>query len=590
MSDPLPAAANEERRFQGLAASGGIARGLVYVLHHDDEEVPKRSIKASEVENEIERLENALLATREQISALQQRVEESIGAENASIFDAHLLVTEDSTLNDEVLKRVRRERLNIEFIYSEVADRFVQTFAQMNDPYLRERAADIHDVARRVIHNLLGKELKSGARFSEPHILVAHDLTPSDIAEMPRDLVLGLITEAGGQVAHAAIIARSLRLPAVIGLAGATSHLATGDSVLLDGYDGLVVINPTEQTLWEYGQIESRHHEIEERLDELRDTQAITQDGRKIILSANIELPEDVPMVKASGAEGVGLYRTEFIFLNRNQLPSESDQFDAYRRVAEEVLPHSVIIRTLDVGGDKLTTALNVPGELNPFLGWRAIRLCLERVDVFKAQLRAILRASAHGNVRIMFPMISSVVELRKAKAILAECRDELRNEGIPFSDHIEIGAMVEIPSAALTADILAPEVDFFSIGTNDLVQYTIAVDRLNERISYLYQPAHPAILRLIEMTVKAAHAAGIWVGVCGEMAGDIQMIPLLLGLGIDELSTGAANVPRVKRVVQSLTLSECQALAERVKAHSDPLETLTMCRELAAQHYPELL
>jgi phosphoenolpyruvate-protein phosphotransferase (PTS system enzyme I) len=385
-------------------------------------------------------------------------------------------------------------------------------------------------------------------------------------------------------------MARSLSIPAVVGLKDISQRLNPGEHVLLDGTNGIVILNPTDQTLWEYGEIEIKLEHVEEDLTKLRDTSSTTADGRHVILSANIELPEDVPLVIEAGAEGIGLYRTEFFFLNKNDLPSEEEQYVAYRAVAAAILPQWVIIRTLDLGGDKFLSHSHLPTEINPFLGCRAIRFCLERPDIFKVQLRAILRVSALGNVRIMFPMISGLSELRQAKEILETCKAELREEGIPFKEDIELGIMIEVPSAALVAEALAREVSFFSIGTNDLIQYTIAVDRVNERIAHLYEPTHPAILRLIEMTVAAAHAQGIWVGVCGEMAGEITLTPLLLALGVDELSVSAGLVPRVKRAVQSLDTKECSRLLEETRCLASATDILGRCEEVARAHYAELL
>jgi len=560
-------------------------------LHRADDELPApRVVGEDEIPGEIARFEAALLATRAQILELQERIEQSIGAKDASIFDAHLLVVEDRTLIDEVLRMLQRDRRNVEHVFSEVAGRYAKTLGEIDDPYLRERALDIHDVMRRVIHNLLGKGGRDLGSLDSEHVLVAHNLTPSDTAQLNRSLVLGFATDIGSKVSHTAIMARSLNIPAVVGLHDVSEQLSRGDQVLLDGYNGVVIVNPSDQTLWEYGQLEIKKTEVEEQLNKLRETQSTTVDGRHVILSANIELPEDIEQVQLSGAEGVGLYRTEFFYLNRTELPSEEDQFQAYHKVAEAVRPHSVIIRTLDLGGDKFMSALNLPEELNPFLGWRAIRFCLERVDIFKTQLRAILRASVLGNVRMMYPMISGVDEVRRANRILEECREELRREGVAFDPEMEVGAMVEIPSAAVSADLLAREVDFFSIGTNDLIQYAIAVDRLNERISHLYEATHPAIIRLIRMVVEAGHANNLWVGVCGEMAGDVVLAPLLLGLGVDELSTGAALVPRVKRAVQALDLAACRQLLEDIRYEDSAANILRKCEDVARAHYPDLL
>ena len=443
----VDATGHSERRFHGVGVSPGIARGTVFVHRPDDEEPPVRRIEEEEIANEIARFEAALLITRHQILELQQRIAESIGTRDAGIFDAHLLVVEDRTLIDEVLRTLQRDRHNVEYVFAQVAGRYAKTLSEIDDPYLRERALDIHDVTRRVVRNLMGKEGRDLSSINTPHILVAHNLTPSDTAQLNRQLVLGFATDIGSKTSHTAIMARSLNIPAVVGLHDISAQLITGDHVLLDGYNGLVIVNPTDQTLWEYGELEIKKTEVEEQLIKLRETESRTIDGRHVILSANIELPEDIDLVRKCGAEGVGLYRTEFFYLNRTELPTEEDQYEAYRKVAEEVQPHSVIIRTLDLGGDKFMTALNLPEELNPFLGWRAIRFCLERVDVFKTQLRAILRASAAGNVRMMYPMISGVDEVRRANALLEECRQELRAEGHAFNPDMEIGAMIEIPS-----------------------------------------------------------------------------------------------------------------------------------------------
>ncbi|MEO8350438.1 MAG: phosphoenolpyruvate--protein phosphotransferase [Chthoniobacteraceae bacterium] len=579
-----------ERRFHGLGVSPGIARGTVFVHRPADVEPPVRTIKEHEIPAEIARFEKALFATRGQILDMQKRIADSIGAKDASIFDAHLLVVEDRTLIDEVIRLLQRDLQNIETTFGVVASRYAKTLAAIDDPYLRERAVDIHDVTRRVIHNLMGREGRTLESLNTPHILIAHNLTPSDTAQLNRAMVLGFATDIGSKTSHTAIMARSLNIAAVVGLHDISEELQNGDQVLLDGYNGFVIANPSDQTLWEYGELEIKKTEVEERLTELRDTESTTQDGRHVVLSANIELPEDVEFVKKSGADGVGLYRTEFFYLNKPELPNEDDQYEAYVQVARSLHPHPVIIRTLDLGGDKFMSALNLPEELNPFLGWRAIRFCLARKDVFRTQLRAILRASTAGNVKMMYPMISGLSELRRANEVLDECRAELRRENIAFDENLEVGAMIEVPSAAIVADLLAREVDFFSIGTNDLIQYTIAVDRLNEHIAHLYEPTHPAIVRLLQMTVNAAHENGIWVGVCGEMAGDILFTPLLLGLGVDELSTGANQVPRVKRAVQALNLEACRQLVASVQGLDSASAILDRCEAVAQAHYGELL
>ena len=581
----------QEIRFEGAGVSPGMACGKIHVVRDDLDDVPRYRIAPSQVPDEIGRFETALIQTRMQILEMQQRIAESIGAKDAAIFDAHLLVVEDRTLIDEVLRKLETELCNVEWVFQEVATRYAETLNKIDDPYLRERALDIQDVTKRVVRNLQGKAPKTFLALSESHILVAHNLTPSDTASMNRANVLGIATDLGSRTSHAAILARSLNIPAVVGLHDITAKLETGQHVLVDGSDGLLIVNPAPETIAHYAELESRRARVVAQLKELRTTRSTTRDGRHIVLSANIELPEDVEAVAANGAEGIGLYRTEFLYLNRTTLPTEDEQFETYRKVAERVRPDPLIIRTFDLGGDKLAPGtVDITDELNPFLGWRAIRLCLENIDIFKTQLRAILRASAVGNIKIMFPMISRLEELRGAKAVLAECHQELRRSGVPLDEEIEVGAMIEIPSAAICANVLATEVDFFSIGTNDLIQYTLAVDRVNEKIAHLYEPTHPAILRLLKMIAEAAHAHHIWVGVCGEMAGDVALVPLLLGLGMDELSAGATSVPRVKRAVQSLALPECRELVEETLKLNTSSEILARCLELADKRYGDLL
>jgi len=583
--------ARQEIRFEGAGVSPGIARGQVHVVRDEFDDVARYRISPSQVTDEIGRFEAALIQTRMQILEMQQRIAESIGAKDAAIFDAHLLVVEDRTLIDEVLRKLETDLCNVEWVFQEVATTYAETLNKIDDPYLRERALDIQDVTKRVIRNLQGKAPKTFLGLSEPHILIAHNLTPSDTAAMNREHVLGLATDLGSRTSHTAIMARSLNIPAVVGLHDITERLETGQHVLLDGTNGFLIVDPTPETLKRYGEIESRRVKVVAQLKELRETASTTRDGRHIVLSANIELPEDVDAVAANGAEGIGLYRTEFLYLNRSTLPTEDEQYETYRKVAERVRPDPLIIRTFDLGGDKLAPGtVDISDELNPFLGWRAIRFCLENIDIFKTQLRAILRASAVGNVKIMFPMISGLDELRGAISVLAECKEELCASKIDIGDKTEVGAMIEIPSAALSADVLAREIDFFSIGTNDLIQYALAVDRVNERIAHLYEPTHPAVIRLLKMIADAAHANDIWVGVCGEMAGDVALIPLLLGLGMDELSAGATLVPRVKRAVQSLAISECRELVEEALKLQTPSEILARCLELADKRYGDLL
>jgi phosphotransferase system enzyme I (PtsI) len=582
---------NAEIRFEGIGVSPGIAFAGIYVVRDDVDEVARYHIAPSRIADEIGRFEAGLIQTRMQILEMQERIAESIGAKDAAIFDAHLLVVEDRTLIDEVLRKLKTDLCNVEWAFQEVATRYAETLSKIDDPYLRERALDIQDVTKRVIRNLQGKAPKAFLSLTGPHILVAHNITPSDTASMSRENVLGIATDVGSRTSHAAILARSLTIPAVLGLHDITAKVDTGQHVLLDGNDGLLIVNPSPQTLACYRELESRRAKVTAQLKELRETTSTTRDGCHIVLSANIELPEDVDAVAANGAEGIGLYRTEFLYLNRKTLPAEEEQYETYRSVAERVRPNPLIIRTFDLGGDKLAeSAADVTDELNPFLGWRAIRFCLENQDIFKTQLRAILRASAVGNIKVMFPMISGLDELRRAIAVLEECKQQLRNSRAEVAERVEVGAMIEIPSAAICASALAREVDFFSIGTNDLIQYALAVDRVNEKIAYLYEPTHPAILRLLKMVADAAHANRIWVGVCGEMAGDVALVPLLLGLGMDELSASATLVPRVKRAVQSVTIPECRELVEDALKLNTASEILGRCLRLADNRYADLL
>ena len=580
-----------ELRLTGIPASPGVVSGKLAVFSKEEEvRVHPTKIREEQIEDEMRRLEAALLKTREQIQKIREQLAHSLGEQQTDIFEAHLMVAADSTIAAAVRRQLEMRKVCVESVYQHVIRVYAQSMKEVEDPYLRERAADILDVGRRVIHNLLGRKLTDLYALDEPSVILAHDLTPSDTALLNRQLALGFATEAGSVTSHTAIMARSLNIPAVVGLHEVLDRCESGAPVILDGYAGLLIVHPTDQTRYEYGQIEKRRHEMEVSLEALRDTPGSTKDGRKIILSANVELPEDLPLILESGAEGIGLYRTEFLFLNRVHFPSEEEQTNIYRQVVETSRPHPAIIRTLDLGGDKLPTHLGLDPEQNPFLGWRAIRYCLEKPDVFKVQLRAICRSNPGGKVRVMFPMIATREELSGALAILGEAREELRAAGIPAAEEVETGAMIEVPSAALIVDRLAPLVQFFSIGTNDLTQYTLAADRTNERVANLYQPTHPAVLSLIRMVVEAARRHNIWVGVCGEMAADVVMTPILVGLGVDEMSMGSVAVPRVKKAVQSLHYGECQRLTEELLSMDSGQQIHQRLQQVAQGAYPELV
>ncbi|MBT5312298.1 MAG: phosphoenolpyruvate--protein phosphotransferase [Verrucomicrobia bacterium] len=573
---------------RGIPVSQGVSRSRVVVLDRTRIDPAKWGILESDPAGEEDRLQASLMETRRQILAVQERLREALGAKEAQIFDAHLLVLEDPMLIEEATRFIREDLVTAEFALHKASEKYAEALGKVDDSYLSERAADIRDVAQRVLADLMDQALCTGlADLTEPCVVVAHDLTPSDTAMMDPAMVLGFATEVGSRTSHTAILARSLRIPAVLGLGEAISELHTGESVLLDGFNGFVVIDPSEQTLFEYGQLVDRQTSIEKSLEVIHDDAAETRDGHRIILSANIERAADVESVLQCGAIGVGLFRTEFLFINRSDLPNEEEQFAAYRKVTESLAPDPVIIRTLDLGGDKLLSHVNVAEEMNPFLGWRAIRLCLQEKDLFRTQLRAILRASVFGNLKIMYPMISGVEELDAANVLLDECREQLRDEGVAFAEDVEIGVMIETPSAAMIADSLARRVKFFSIGTNDLIQYALAVDRLNEKIAHLYEPTHPGILRLIKATVDAGQAHGIWTGICGEMAGDLAAVPLLLGLGVSELSVTPSMVPRVKMLICSIEMSEARKLAEFALDSDSPKEILARAEVLAKAAVP---
>ena len=574
---------------RGIPVSQGVSQGRVVVLNRSRIVPAKAGFETDDQAGEEARFQTALAETRKQLTAVQERLRDEFGAKESQIFDAHLLVLEDPALMEEVGRQIRDEHHTPEYAFYTASEKYAEALSAVDDSYLSERAADIRDVTQRVLGNLMGQPQRAGVSdLTEPCIVVANDLTPSDTAQLDPAKVLGFVTEVGSRTSHTAILARSLQIPAVLGLGEAIEELKPGQTVLLDGFNGFVIISPSEQTLFEYGQLVERQSSIEESLDEIRTEPAKTLDGHTIILSANIERAGDVEAVRKSGATGVGLFRTEFLFINRSDLPNEEEQFQAYKKVAESLAPEPVIIRTLDLGGDKLLSHVNVAAEMNPFLGWRAIRLCLEEKDLFRTQLRAILRASAFGDLKIMYPMVSGMDELDAANVLLDECRDQLRAEGVEFAENLEIGVMIETPSAAMIADSLARCVQFFSIGTNDLIQYSLAVDRLNEKIAHLYEPTHPGILRLIKATVDAGQAQKIWTGVCGEMAGELSMVPLLIGLGVAELSVVPSLVPRVKMLIRSIEMAKARELAEFALNCDSPGEILARAEALAKAAVPD--
>ncbi|GAC91422.1 PTS system protein I [Anoxybacillus flavithermus NBRC 109594] len=556
------------KRLQGIAASNGIAIAKAYRLEHPDLTVEKQTIENPA--EQISRFQQALAKAKEELEVIQAHALKELGEDKAAIFSAHLLVLSDPELVQAVEQKIEQERVNAEFALHEVASMFIAMFEAMDNEYMKERAADIRDVTKRVLAHLLGVTISNPSMITEEVVIIAEDLTPSDTAQLNRKYVKGFTTDIGGRTSHSAIMARSMEIPAVVGTKEATATIQNGDIVIIDGIDGEVIVNPTEETIAEYEQKRAAFAAQKAEWAKLVHEKTTTSDGHHVELAANIGTPNDVEGVLANGAEGIGLYRTEFLYMGRNELPTEDEQFEAYKTVLEKMEGKPVVVRTLDIGGDKELPYLDLPKEMNPFLGFRAVRLCLDMQDMFRTQLRALLRASVYGNLKVMFPMIATLDEFRQAKAILLEEKEKLVAQGVSVSDDIEVGMMVEIPAAAVLADQFAKEVDFFSIGTNDLIQYTMASDRMNERVSYLYQPYNPAILRLIYNVIEAAHKEGKWVGMCGEMAGEQLAVPILLAFGLDEFSMSATSILRVRSQLKKLSKQE----AERVKDHILSLAT----------------
>jgi len=533
--------------------------------------VPSYDLPPEAIDSEIERFDQAILQTREEITAVRHKVAASLGEGEARIFDAHLMVLEDSALLDEVNSELRSTNKNVESCYHQIAQRYISFFSSMEDEYLKERVTDIQDVSRRLLQNLIGMNKSNLGELAAHSIIVSEDITPSDTADMDRSKLLGFITDAGGQTSHSVIMARSMRIPAVVGLHNATKTIQSGDQILVDGYDGIVVINPSEERLFKYGKLASERRKLDEIYISVISEPSETKDGSPIGLMSNIEGAHEMEQVIAMRSNGVGLFRTEGIFLRHHGYPPESVQYDEYAAVVAAAGDEPVIIRTLDIGGDK-TLGDGGTQEDNSFMGFRAIRFCLGNQDIFKTQLRAILRASAKGNVKIMYPMISGVAELRRANQILEEVKVDLRAENMAFNEEIEVGAMVEIPSAAAIIDLLAAEADFFSIGTNDLIQYLMAVDRLNDRVAHLYEPAHPAVLRTLKVIIDEANRLGKPVSVCGEIAGDPIYAGLLLGMGATSLSLTSSMLPELKYFIRNVNITDARALVEEVLKVNDPV------------------
>jgi phosphotransferase system enzyme I (PtsI) len=570
VSKPQPSAPGSKPLgcHQGVSASPGICIGPAYLAGSQEIKVRRARLAGdAAIQKELARLQRAVEMTREEINGIRQKVAREVGLQEADIFNAYMHMLEDPMLIAAATEGIRKEKVNAECVLQTVTQDLVQGFKASPDEYLRERVADLLDVVHRLMRNLTGQPIAILSEGEGEVIVVARDLTPSQTASMKKEQVIGFVTEIGGRTSHVAIMARSLEIPAVVGLKGIANQIQSGDLLIVDGAKGMVWVNPEMELLLRYRQAQQHMRQAARKLKKLKGVTAVTRDGYRLTVAANIELPEDVQQARNYGAEGIGLFRTEFLYMNRPDLPTEDEQYEAYKSVVQQSLPYATVIRTLDLGGDKFVSRLGTSLEVNPFLGLRAIRLCLAHRDLFRTQLRAILRASVHGKIKIMFPMISGIEEFLQAREVYREVQSELSSKREGFDKNLEVGMMIEVPSAALTADILAKEADFFSIGTNDLIQYTLAADRVNERVAYLYDPLHPSILRLIQRTIQAAHEERIWVGMCGEVASDTAITPLLVGMGLDEFSTGPAFVPQIKKAIRDLQFAECRDLAQQALA-----------------------
>lgn len=582
---------HSEQVIQGIAVSPGIAIAQVHVIARGFSAPQVYEVPDIALAEEHLRFDEAILKAKEELAELQERLAELSSDEEARIFEAHSMVLEDVSMLSRVHHAIEDRKQNAEYAFYAVMQNFLEAMRRIPDPYLRERTADIEDVCERVLRSFVNHDGRSRPCTLDRHILVAYDLSPSDTASMDRSLVLGFATEMGSVNSHTAIIARSLGIPAIVGIEDAVIDILALSPAIIDGYTGKLILYPTESTLETYRHLSQKKQRARTALEALRDAESKTRDGQSITLSANIGLLDELTAVNKSGAQGIGLYRTEFLLLREDQedMPDEQEQTDVYRQIVKAIAPHQVIIRTLDSGGDKLPSEPLSEPEPNPFLGWRGIRVSLDRPQIFRSQLRAALRASAFGKIALMFPLVSGLTEVRRAKSHLQQCMDELSRQNIAFDPAMPVGIMIEVPSAAVIADLLAKEVDFFSIGTNDLIQYTVAVDRVNPHVASLYRPTHPAVVRLIHRTVAAARNEGIWTGVCGEMAGDIHLTPLLIGLGVEELSVGPQQVPSIRKAIRSLSHAECSVMADDCLKRALSAEIYQESRQMAQRYYPEL-
>ncbi len=573
-------------RFKGIAASPGIVIGKVFSLTGDVVKVEERNISKEEVSNEIQKFKRAIELTKKELAEIQAQARHKIGKEGEKIFSAHQLLLDDKIINDETIAKIQHKCKNADFAYYQVMQKFQASLEKVNNEYFMGRVADIRDVKRRLIRNIQGKEPQYLNGLTNPAVIVARDLTPSDTVLLDRQKVLAFATDRGGKTSHAAIMARSLEIPSVVGLEQITEVVDTGDTIIIDGNEGVVIVNPNSIEMNKYVKLREQYHEITKELSKIRDLPSRTLDGKDIELSANLEFPDEINSIITYGARGIGLYRTENLYLTKSELPTEEEEFDEYYKIAEKVSPYPAIIRTLDIGGDKKAPSLQIPEEDNPFLGWRAIRLCLEKVDLFKTQLRAILRASVMGNVKIMLPMISCLEEIYQATSIIEQVKNDLKAKKIPFDENIEVGVMIETPSAAIMADVIAEEVDFLSIGTNDLIQYTLAVDRGNVHVAKLYKRLPPSVLRTIKSIVDAGHSKGVWIGMCGEMAADPLATLILLGLDLDELSVSPSMLPEVKKIIRSVTYEDAEKIVDKALQMKTSEQVETYIRNVMATRY----